>query len=394
MTDKKRNERDNRSPEEIEREIEGTREKLAEDLDDLGEKVSPENLKQQAKGAIDDATDAVAGGVDRFADDIKNRTESAGNRIVKGIREEPLPVAALLGVLAAGYMLMEARESGSGRPRTRSRLDTNSFSDAGAGRYDREHTGESMMESVQNDGLLLAIGAVAVGAAVGLALPAGRKLLHQARETLDGSGKRVSEAVGNMQDKLGDTIGNVQDKVSEAIGSAKSKVGEMSEGARKSGASRGSGIQVRERVRVNKSAADLYRFWRNLENLPQVMSHLKEVTTKTGKRSHWVAKGPLNMSVEWDAMITSDRPNESIAWNSDPDSQVETEGAVSFRSISPGSTDIIVSMTFHPPAGALGEKVSKLFGEDPSEQISDDLERFKHEVESGRLSLAGGSSAF
>ena len=148
-----------------------------------------------------------------------------------------------------------------------------------------------------------------------------------------------------------------------------------------------SGLQVRERVRVHKPVGELYSYWRKLENLPHVMTHVESVTTLGENRSHWVAQGPAGTRPEWDAIITDDRPDESIAWRSTPDSQVRTEGAVAFRKVSENSTDIIVSLTYHPPAGALGAAVANLFGASPAGQISDDLETFKQKAESGELAL-------
>jgi uncharacterized membrane protein len=156
--------------------------------------------------------------------------------------------------------------------------------------------------------------------------------------------------------------------------------------------SRGQGIEVRESIVVDKPAAELYSFWRKLENLPRIMSHLESVT-EMGRRSHWKAKAPLGMSVEWDATTTEDRPNELIAWRSDPNSQVPNEGSVRFSGIGAKSvhnpyTIVSVSLTYHPPLGPVGAAVAKLFGQEPSQQIKDDLQNFKQAVESGSLSLA------
>lgn len=155
--------------------------------------------------------------------------------------------------------------------------------------------------------------------------------------------------------------------------------------------SRGKGVQVRESIVVNRPLEELYRYWRNLENLPRIMSHLESVT-EMGSRSHWKAKGPLNTNPEWDAQITDERQNETISWRSLENSQVPNEGTVRFSRRSDSSTEILVSLTYHPPLGPVGATVAKLFGEEPSQQIRDDLENFKQAVESGSLSLttAGG----
>ena len=155
--------------------------------------------------------------------------------------------------------------------------------------------------------------------------------------------------------------------------------------------SQGKGIEVRETIVVDKPAAELYSFWRKLENLPRIMSHLESVT-EMGNRSHWKAKAPLGMSVEWDATTTEDRPNELIAWRSDPNSQVPNEGSVRFsgtgaKSVHNPYTIVSVSLTYHPPLGPVGAAVAKLIGQEPSQQIKDDLQKFKQAVESGSLSL-------
>lgn len=153
-----------------------------------------------------------------------------------------------------------------------------------------------------------------------------------------------------------------------------------------SGSRKSQGLHLRESVTVNRPADQLYAFWRKLENLPRVMTHLESVEELSNTRSHWVASGPVGTSVSWDATITDDRPGEAIAWRSDPDSQVPNEGAVAF--VKRGSeTEIVVSLTYHPPGGAVGGAIARLFGEAPSQQIRDDLDRFKSEVESGKLIL-------
>lgn len=149
----------------------------------------------------------------------------------------------------------------------------------------------------------------------------------------------------------------------------------------------GSGIQVRESIVIEKPDTELYNYWRKLENLPRIMSHLESVT-EMGNRSHWKAKGPLNTSAEWDAVITDERQNETISWRSLEDAQVPNEGTVRFSRRSDSSTEVIVSLTYHPPLGAVGAAVAKLFGEEPSQQIRDDLQNFKQAVEGGTLLLS------
>lgn len=151
------------------------------------------------------------------------------------------------------------------------------------------------------------------------------------------------------------------------------------------------GIDVEQSVIINKSQEELFNFWRNFENLPQFMNHLESVTIKSDKRSHWVAKAPAGATVAWDADITSERPNEMIAWHSQPGADVENGGRVEFKPATGGrGTEIKVHLTYNPPAGKLGSLVARLFGEEPKQQISEDLRRFKMLMESGEIATTNG----
>jgi uncharacterized membrane protein len=150
------------------------------------------------------------------------------------------------------------------------------------------------------------------------------------------------------------------------------------------------GVKVEHTITVNRPVAEVYRFWRNLSQLPRFMTHLKEVRELDGKRSHWVARGPLGMSVEWDAEIIVDRPNEVISLKSLDRSDVDTAGSVHFRP-APGNrgTEVRVSLKYDPPAGKVGAFVAKLFGADPEREIKEDLARFTTLLESGEVETPG-----
>jgi uncharacterized membrane protein len=145
---------------------------------------------------------------------------------------------------------------------------------------------------------------------------------------------------------------------------------------------RGEGIKVEKSVTVNRPVQDVYRFWRNFENLPRFMDHLEAVSVIDETRSHWVAKAPAGTKVEWDAAIHNEIENELIAWRSLPGSDVNHAGSVHFTPVGNGNrTEVLVVLSYEPPAGSLGAVVAKLMGEEPSKQIEDDLRRFKQVVE-------------
>ena len=153
-------------------------------------------------------------------------------------------------------------------------------------------------------------------------------------------------------------------------------------------------IEVERAVTVDRPAADLYRFWRDVANLPRFMDHLKEVSVLDDRRSHWVAKAPLDTSVEWDAEITEERPDELIAWRSLPGSEIPNEGKVCF-SPAPGGrgTEVRVSLAYRPPAGPVGAALAKLFGDEPGQQVREDLRRFKAIIETGEAPTTDGQSS-
>ena len=90
------------------------------------------------------------------------------------------------------------------------------------------------------------------------------------------------------------------------------------------------GVIVEESVTINRSASELYRFWRNLENLPRFMTHLESVERITDTLSRWRAKGPAGADVEWNAEIINEVPDQVIGWRSIEGSDVVSAGSVNF----------------------------------------------------------------
>jgi uncharacterized membrane protein len=153
------------------------------------------------------------------------------------------------------------------------------------------------------------------------------------------------------------------------------------------------GFHVVHSTNVNKSPQELYEYWRKLDNLPSIMSHLESVRVLDDRRSHWTATAPaiVGGSVEWDAEITEDVPNVRIAWRSLPNADVDNRGHVEFKRL-PGDrgTAVRVDLSYSPPAGRVGKWVAKLFGEAPDQQIREDLRAFKRTMEIGEvLSVEG-----
>ena len=147
-------------------------------------------------------------------------------------------------------------------------------------------------------------------------------------------------------------------------------------------------------VTVFKPRGELYSFWRNLENLPKIMDHLQSVTELDGKRSHWVSRGPAGKTLEWDAEIINEIPNELIGWRSLEGADVDNAGSVSFSDAPGGRGTVIrVELRYDPPGGKAGALIAKLFRESPSIQIPQELRRFKQLMESGEVATTDGQSS-
>lgn len=138
-------------------------------------------------------------------------------------------------------------------------------------------------------------------------------------------------------------------------------------------------------IEINRPANELYRFWRSLENLPRVMSHLESVQVITDRLSHWMVRTRAGVPiVEWDAEIINDVENERIGWRSLNGSDVDNTGSVRFEPIADGQrTRLTVTLQYAPPAGKVGTAIAKLVGEDPDSQVAEDLQRFKQSIETG-----------
>jgi uncharacterized membrane protein len=138
-------------------------------------------------------------------------------------------------------------------------------------------------------------------------------------------------------------------------------------------------------ITVNRPPEEVYRFWRNFENLPRFMSNLESVQVIDERRSRWAAKAPTG-TVEWEAEITEDIPNQSISWRSLEGSAVESYGTVRFDPAPGGrGTEVRVEIEYNTPAGALGAGIAKIFGYAPEQQIKGDLYRFKQVMETGEV---------
>lgn len=144
---------------------------------------------------------------------------------------------------------------------------------------------------------------------------------------------------------------------------------------------------------IRRSAEELYRFWRSLENLTTVIKHSVTITRLSDTESHWSVTAPGGRCVEWDAVIINDEPNRLIAWRSRDGADVRNAGTVRFEP-APGDegTEVRVQLEYDAPGGKLAALLAKLTGEEPEQQVAEALRRFKSLMEAGEIPTIEGQS--
>lgn len=228
--------RGERRPEQIEREIERTRDRMSRNIDELGDRLSPSNLKEEAKSAIKDAAQGAVSNVGEQA----RRT---GSRLVEVIRENPLPVIAvgagvtwlltqrsksdISGDRMARYAYTgpERRQSHGIKGRVGSAVSgvKESVSEAvsgvteraselkdragerigdvgGQARWQSQRLKTNLEHAAEENPLALAIGAAVVGLALGLLLPGTQREDELMGSTRDQLVDRAEETVERAKD--------------------------------------------------------------------------------------------------------------------------------------------------------------------------------------------------
>lgn len=150
-------------------------------------------------------------------------------------------------------------------------------------------------------------------------------------------------------------------------------------------------VPVEHHLWVNRSPADCHALWSDFRRFPEFMAHLERVELIDERRSHWIARAPAGLRIEWDAELLDRDPDRSIAWRSLPGGSVRHAGVVRFEP-APGGRGTIVRlrMQVRPPGGELGARLAGLFGESPEQSSREDLRRFKRLIETGEVPTTRG----
>ena len=156
----------------------------------------------------------------------------------------------------------------------------------------------------------------------------------------------------------------------------------------------GRGVHVRESIAINTPADQLYRFWRQLDQLPEVMPHLETVEQLDAKRSRWTAKAFDAVPISWDAEIINEVPFETIGWKTLPGQAVQHAGSVTFKPAPAGrGTTVRVHLQYAAPGGRAAAWLAWLGGQDPARLTRDGLRALKRRFEGGPQTDVAGAPA-
>ncbi|KEO73543.1 YgaP-like transmembrane domain [Anditalea andensis] len=141
-------------------------------------------------------------------------------------------------------------------------------------------------------------------------------------------------------------------------------------------------ISLKTTLTIQKSAKEIYEFWRKLENLPLFMGHLESVKVLDDIHSEWKAKLPGGIgNLTWKSEIVKDIPNHHIGWHSLADAPIENKGNIKFIDLGNGQTDAHIAISYIVPGGIVGKSIGKLFHPLFEEIVKEDIENLKFFLE-------------
>lgn len=162
-------------------------------------------------------------------------------------------------------------------------------------------------------------------------------------------------------------------------------------------------VDVRATFTIMRPAVEIFDRWRRLEDLPDILRHVKEVRETEDGHTHWRADTPVG-EVEWDAAIVEENRPDILRWQSLPDSDVVHEGRLTLKPWRGGEgTQLDLRLHIGPNhQGKNGQDrdegvmqtvrraVAALVRPSLELEIVEDLRRFKNLTEAGEIPTIEG----
>jgi len=219
----------------IRADIEQTRSQMSATIDAIQGKLNPQNIVDQAKGAVREAT---IGRVENMVTEVRQTAQEASSGFLDTVKENPLPTA--MAAIGLGWLFMKSRNKSSyGRGYDYSSYDRygnynrgyDNNGPNGGGSYRFQPSGAGYDYNGQSGG---------PGQVVERAQEKMGDAADKVGRTVTGAAGQVRDTVGNAAESVGDAAGNL-------VGNIQGKAGDI-----------GSGVQQGAQVAQNQLQKMLY----------------------------------------------------------------------------------------------------------------------------------------
>jgi ElaB/YqjD/DUF883 family membrane-anchored ribosome-binding protein len=187
--------------------IEQTRAELSTTIDAIQEKLSPQNIAQQAKDTVKEATvgkaqEMVSNASDTASDLVNNAGSSAkgfGANLIETVKSNPVP-AAIAGI-GLGWLIMSGRQQNTGSTSYSDQYNSNPRG------YDPGRSGQYNYGSYQGSN----------GSPLG--------------DRISGAQDKVGDLAGQAQDKANNVAGQLQNTAGQVTGQVQDTAGQLADSA-------------------------------------------------------------------------------------------------------------------------------------------------------------------
>lgn len=143
-------------------------------------------------------------------------------------------------------------------------------------------------------------------------------------------------------------------------------------------------VRMESEVSVAAPPDQMFRLWRNVENLPALVSHVDSVERQGGRRSRWTVRGAGAPPLAWDVEADDEVENERLGWHSIPGAPVDSAASISFVPADEGaSTRVRVEVSYTAAHDESSLDVERALGPRRLQGLADDLARMKRRIEAG-----------
>jgi uncharacterized membrane protein len=155
-------------------------------------------------------------------------------------------------------------------------------------------------------------------------------------------------------------------------------------------------VRMQRSVMIDRPVSEVYAFWRNLENLPSFMKHLKSVTILNESTSYWMTRSSEKHLWGWGVELTEDREDQTISWRSIADADIHTAGSVHFFPApnNPHGTVINLIIKCTRPADKFLASTAKVFIRDVEMTMGGDLASLKTILEESNAAIKIGERRY